>query len=277
MIPIFNIYRAKLSKLITLHVLDSYKQIVIITDDNIHKFYSKEINDIINYYNSNNISCNLFVINNGENSKSLQTKKEIEEFMFKHNIKRINSCLIALGGGVVGDLTGFVASTYKRGIDFIQIPTTLLAMVDSSIGGKTGINNQFGKNLIGTFYNPKYILIFMQFIDTLPKEEIINGFAEIIKTAAINNKQLWDILIKHNINSVLNNKMILEKIIKITANTKMYIVKYDSLDTAVAKEKQVFCPREYLNFGHTIGHIIEYSKGLKHGYAVAIGMVLELY
>ena len=276
MIPIFNIYRAKLSKLITLHVLDSYKQIVIITDDNIHKFYSKEINEIINHYNSNNISCNLFIINNGENSKSLQTKKEIEAFMFKHNIKRINSCLIALGGGVVGDLTGFVASTYKRGIDFIQIPTTLLAMVDSSIGGKTGINNQFGKNLIGTFYNPKYIFIFMQFIDTLPKEEIINGFAEIIKTAAINNKQLWNILIKHNINYVLNNKMLLEKIIKITANTKMYIVKHDSLDTAVAKEKQVFCPREYLNFGHTIGHIIEYSKGLKHGYAVAIGMVLEL-
>ena len=275
MIPIFNIYNSKLSKIKELKVLDDYNQIVIITDDNVYKYYSEEILSLQNYYKSKGITILVYQIPHGEGSKCLESKLNIEKFMFENNIKRAKSCVVALGGGVVGDLSGFVASTYKRGIDLIQIPTTILAMVDSSIGGKTGINNDFGKNLIGSFYNPKYILIFMDFINTLPREEVINGFAEIIKTAAINNKTLWNILIKNDINSVLNDKLLMFKIIQMTSTTKMKIVEEDAYDTAVANNIQLPCPREHLNFGHTIGHLIEYSQGLKHGYAVAIGMILE--
>jgi pentafunctional AROM polypeptide len=274
--PIFNMYNSKFTKLKELQILDKYNQIVIITDDNVYKYYSEEIVAIQKHYQSKGIFIFVYQIPHGEGSKNLETKLNIEKFMFENNVKRAKSCVVALGGGVVGDLSGFVASTYKRGIDFIQVPTTILAMVDSSIGGKTGINNDFGKNLIGAFYNPKYILIFMDFINTLPREEVINGFAEIIKTAAINNKNLWNILIKNNINSVLNHRPLMFKIIQMTSTTKMKIVKEDAYDTAVANNKQLLCPREHLNFGHTIGHIIEYSQGLKHGYAVAIGMILEL-
>ena len=206
MIPIFSIYNSKLSKIKELLVLDNYNQVVIITDDNVYKYYSEEILSLQNYYESKGISIFIYKIPHGEGSKNLETKLNIEKFMFENDVKRTKSSIVALGGGVVGDLSGFVASTYKRGIDFIQIPTTILAMVDSSIGGKTGINNDFGKNLIGTFYNPKYIFIFMDFINTLPREEVINGFAEIIKTAAINNKNLWNILIENDIDSVLNNR-----------------------------------------------------------------------
>ncbi len=275
MIPIFNIYNSKLSKIKEIKILDDYNQIVIITDDNVYRYYSEEILSLQNYYESKGISIFVYQIPHGEGSKCLESKLNIEKFMFENNIKKSKSCVVALGGGVVGDLAGFVASTFKRGIDFIQIPTTILAMVDSSIGGKTGINNDFGKNLIGAFYNPKYILIFMDFINTLPREEVINGFAEIIKTAAINNKNLWNILIENDIDSVLNDKLLMFKIIQITSTTKMKIVEEDAYDTAVANNIQLPCPREHLNFGHTIGHIIEYSQGLKHGYAVAIGMILE--
>jgi len=272
MIQIFNIFNSKLSKLKELLILDDYNQIVIITNDNVYKYYSEEIISIQNYYKSKGISILVYQIPHGEGSKKLEIKLKIEKFMFENNVKRAKSCVVGLGGGVVGDLTRFIASTYKRGISFIQIPTTILAMVDSSIGGKTGINNEFGKNLIGSFYNPKYILIFMDFINTLPREEVINGFAEIIKIAAISDKTLWNILIENNIDSVLNDMHLMFKIIQMTSTTKMKIVK----DTAVANNIQLICPREHLNFGHTIGHIIEYSQGLKHGYAVAIGMILEL-
>ena len=276
MSPILNIYNSNLSKVTKLNILEQYQQIVIVTDDIVYDLYYEHINYIKTYYKTKGIQLIVYKIPNGEKSKNLQTKISIENFMFENNIKRTKSVCIALGGGVVGDLTGFVASTYKRGIEFIQIPTTILAMVDSSIGGKTGVNNQYGKNLIGTFYQPKYILLFTDFIKTLPREEIINGFAEIIKTGIINNLDLWNILKNNTLTTVLNNTILLEKIIYMTATEKMKIVKDDIHDLAVSKGKKLHCPREHLNFGHTVGHIIEYSHGLKHGYAVAIGMVLEL-
>ena len=276
MSPILNIYNSNLSKLIQLNILEQYQQIVIVTDDIVYDLYYEHINYIKTYCKTKGTQLIVYKIPNGEKSKNLQTKISIENFMFENNIKRTKSVCIALGGGVVGDLTGFVASTYKRGIEFIQIPTTILAMVDSSIGGKTGINNQYGKNLIGSFYQAKYILLFTDFIKTLPREEIINGFAEIIKTAIINNIQLWNILKNNTLTTVLNNTILLEKIIYMTATEKMKIVKDDIHDLSVSKGKKLVCPREHLNFGHTVGHIIEYSQKLKHGYAVAVGMVLEL-
>ncbi len=264
-------YNDDLSKLIDLNIINKYKQIVIITDNIVYDIYKSKINIIEKYCSNINIKCYVYYIENGEKSKNIKTKIEIENYMFKNNIKRKNSCLIALGGGVVGDLVGYVASTYKRGIDFIQIPTTILAMVDSSIGGKNGINNSYGKNMIGSIYKPKNILIFLDFIESLPEVEIINGFAEIIKTAIINNIDLWNILIKNNIDSVLNNKNLLFEIIKLTSLTKLKIVKDD-----IYEKKNIGCSRSHLNFGHTIGHIIEYVNKLKHGFAISIGMVLEL-
>lgn len=276
MSPILNIYNSSLSKLTKINILEQYQQIVIVTDDIVYNLYYEHINYIKRYSQKKRIQLIIYKIKNGEKSKNLQTKISIENYMFENNIKRTKSVCIALGGGVVGDLTGFVASTYKRGIEFIQIPTTILAMVDSSIGGKTGINNKYGKNLIGTFYQPKYILLFTDFIKTLPREEIINGFAEIIKTAIINDIQLWNILQDNTLTTVLKNKHLLQKIIYMTATAKMNIVKNDIHDLAVSEGKKLHCPREHLNFGHTVGHIIEYLQKLKHGYAVAIGMVLEL-
>ena len=276
MSPILNIYNSSLSKLTKINILEQYQQIVIVTDDIVYNLYYEHINYIKKYYQNKRIQLIIYKIKNGEKSKNLQTKISIENFMFENDIKRTKSVCIALGGGVVGDLTGFVASIYKRGIEFIQIPTTILAMVDSSIGGKNGINNQYGKNLIGTFHQPKYILLFTDFIKTLPREEIINGMAEIIKTAIINNIDLWNILQNNTLTTILKNKHLLQKIIYMTATTKMKIVKNDIHDLAIHEGKKLHCPREHLNFGHTIGHIIEYSQGLKHGYAVAIGMVLEL-
>ena len=223
MSPILNIYNSSLSKLTKINILEQYQQIVIVTDDIVYNLYYEHINYIKRYSQKKRIQLIIYKIKNGEKSKNLQTKISIENYMFENNIKRTKSVCIALGGGVVGDLTGFVASTYKRGIEFIQIPTTILAMVDCRIGGKTGINNKYGKNLIGTFYQPKYILLFTDFIKTLPREEIINGFAEIIKTAIINDIQLWNILQDNTLTTVLKNKHLLQKIIYMTATAKMNI------------------------------------------------------
>ena len=155
-----------------------------------------------------------------------------------------------------------------RGINFVQIPTSLLAMVDSSIGGKTGINNQYGKNQIGTFYNPIAIHIDNNFLKTLPRVEFINGMAEVIKTAIVGSVDLWKLVQGYSIDSLLNNDDALKNIIKITALTKYLIVSKDFED----KNKI----RECLNFGHTIGHAIEYITKNKHGFCVAIGMVREI-
>ena len=171
-----------------------------------------------------------------------------------------NSVLIAFGGGVIGDMTGFMASIFLRGIKFIQIPTTLLSMVDSSVGGKTGINNKYGKNLIGAFYQPEVVYIDPSFLDTLPKREFSAGMAEVIKMAVMFNKEFFE--------GIKNNSLSIAEIIKKSVETKADVVSQDE------KEKGI---RSVLNYGHTFGHVIEnltnYSTYL-HGEAVAIGMVM---
>jgi len=171
-----------------------------------------------------------------------------------------NSVLIAFGGGVIGDMTGFMASIFLRGIKFIQIPTTLLSMVDSSVGGKTGINNKYGKNLIGAFYQPEVVYINPDFLKTLPKREVSAGMAEVIKMSVMFDKVFFE--------NIKDNKCTIEQIIRRSVELKSEVVTQDE------KEKGI---RSILNYGHTFGHVIEnltnYSVYL-HGEAVAIGMVM---
>ncbi|MBQ7256328.1 MAG: 3-dehydroquinate synthase [Abditibacteriota bacterium] len=210
-----------------------------ITDKNVYSLYKKIL------------PKNTFLINPGEENKNLQTFEYLTNELLKNNIHRDNM-IVAFGGGVVGDMAGFVASTILRGIDFIQIPTTLLAMTDSSIGGKTGIDTEQGKNLIGSFWQPKSVYINPTFLKTLPEKEYRNGMAEVIKYSLISNLNLSG-----------NEENIIYNSCKIKAD----IVSKDE------REKGI---RKVLNFGHTIGHVIEkyynYSK-FSHGEAVAIGMI----
>ena len=177
--------------------------------------------------------------------------------------------MAALGGGVVGDTAGFAASIFKRGINFIQVPTTLLSQVDSSVGGKTGVNNSYGKNLIGTFYHPKFVLIDIAVLGSLPKREMVSGFAEILKYSLIMNKKFFLWLCKEGANIInRSNTLSILKAIEISCKSKSIIVGKDE------KEKGL---RAILNFGHTLGHALEshlkYSNKLNHGEAVIIGMM----
>ena len=216
----------------------------VITDTNVFKKYG----DLIN-------TDKVFIIRAGEQSKSGENYLEIARHIPEDTEK-----IIAFGGGVVGDLAGFVASTYMRSIPFIQVPTTLLAMVDSSIGGKNGVNLDERKNYLGTIYQPQAVLIDPLFLETLPNKEINNGLAEIIKYAAVFNIPSLQRLqkgIKHSD---------LENIIVQCCRIKARVVEKDEQDKGY---------RHTLNFGHTIGHSLELLFGLKHGEAISIGMAYE--
>ncbi|OKL64302.1 Pentafunctional AROM polypeptide 2 [Talaromyces atroroseus] len=216
----------------------------------------------------------------GESSKSRQTKADIEDWMLQNLCSR-DTVIIALGGGVIGDLLGFVASTYMRGIRFVQVPTTMLAMVDSSIGGKTAIDTPLGKNLIGAIWQPTRIYIDINFIDTLPEREFINGMAEVIKTAAISDEREFAAL-EHNADAILKAargkpgvgrfdkvRGVLKDRIVASVRHKAYVVTADEREGGL---------RNLLNLGHSIGHAIEaiLAPQVLHGECVAIGMVKEL-
>ncbi len=205
----------------------------------------------------------IITIPDGEEYKNQQSIDLILESLFNHKFNR-SSTLIAFGGGVIGDMTGYVASIYQRGINFIQIPTTLLSQVDASVGGKTGINSKFGKNLIGAFYQPKSVYIETKFLSTLASREFGAGVAEIVKMAVTFDKEFFEWLEK----SDLRDKNDLQLAIKKSVETKADVVSQDE------KEKGL---RAVLNYGHTFAHVIEnltnYKKYL-HGEAVAIGMVM---
>jgi 3-dehydroquinate synthase len=206
---------------------------------------------------------NVVTIPDGEEYKTLQTVEEILNECFEYKLDR-KSMLIALGGGVIGDMTGFTASLYQRGIDFIQIPTTLLAQVDASVGGKTGVNNKYGKNLIGAFYQPKAVYIDPNFLDTLPPREFSAGVAEIIKMAVMFDSEYFEFLTKAD----LSDKEQLKEAIKRSVELKANVVNQDEKEAGI---------RAVLNYGHTFGHVVENETNYKtylHGEAVAIGMVM---
>ena len=199
----------------------------------------------------------------GEEYKNMDTVLSILDKLFQAKFDR-KSTLIALGGGVIGDMTGFSASIYQRGIDFIQMPTTLLSQVDASVGGKTGVNNKYGKNLIGAFYQPKAVYIDPAFLDTLPKREFNAGLAEAIKMAIMFDREFYEYIKGANLNSKDDIVNIIAKSVKLKAD----VVNQDEKENGI---------RAVLNYGHTFGHVIEnltnYTKYL-HGEAVAIGMVM---
>jgi len=202
-------------------------------------------------------------IPDGEKYKTLETVENILNECFEHKLDR-KSLLIAFGGGVIGDMTGFTASLYQRGIDFIQVPTTLLSQVDASVGGKTGVNNKYGKNLIGAFYQPKAVYIDPEFLKTLPAREFSAGIAEIVKMAVMFDKAYFEFLQTAD----LSNEEVLKEAIRKSVELKAWVVNQDEKEAGI---------RAVLNYGHTFGHVVEnetnYTTYL-HGEAVAIGMIM---
>ncbi len=201
-----------------------------------------------------------------EKIKNYKTIDKIHEILFKNRFNR-EDCVISFGGGIVGDIAGFASSTFKRGIKFINIPSTLLSQVDSSIGGKTGVNNKYGKNLIGSFYQPDLVISDINILGSLPKREIICGYAEILKSSIIENYDSFLYLDK-NLKKILNLKSpFIEKSILKSCNLKKIVVEKDE------KEKNF---RKVLNLGHTFAHAYEstlgFSKKLNHGEAVILGI-----
>lgn len=231
-------------------------KVAIITNSKVGGLY---LNDILSIVEAD--EKYVITIADGEEYKNLATIEDILEQLFVSRLDR-SSTIIALGGGVISDMSGFTASIYERGIDFITIPTTLLAQVDASVGGKTGVNNKFGKNLIGSFYQPKAVYCESRFLKSLPKREFAAGIAEAIKMAIMFDREFFEFFESCDI----NNQDDLTKIIKRCVELKAMVVSQDE------REKGL---RAVLNYGHTFAHVIENElnyKGLLHGEAVAIGM-----
>ncbi len=211
---------------------------------------------------------NIFLgINFSEKIKNLNTVKFILDILGKNNFNR-NDCLITIGGGIAGDVCAFAASVYKRGLKFVNIPSTLLSQVDSSIGGKTGVNNFFGKNMIGTFYQPDVVIADTVFLKSLPRREMICGYAEILKHALIQDKKFF-IFLKNNFKSILNSRPnIIKKSIFNSCKIKKAIVEKDERENNL---------RKTLNYGHTFAHAFEstlgYTNKLNHGEAVLLGIL----
>ena len=229
----------------------------------------KKISYIIQNLKTND-NIHILKISGGEKIKSLQYYEKISTMLLKLKIDR-SSTIISIGGGTIGDLTGFIASSILRGVKFILIPTTLLSQVDSSIGGKNGINTVYGKNLIGTFFQPNKVIIDPSVLYSLSKREIVSGYAEILKHALIKNKQFYTWLNK-NYNKVINlEKKFINKAIIDSIKIKAFFVKKDEKEELLGSSS-----RAMLNFGHTFGHALEamnnYSNKLTHGEAIAVGM-----
>ena len=231
-------------------------------------FPKKKINLIKDQLNNKDLY--IYYIEANEKNKNQRTTSEILEILLRHNFSR-EDILISVGGGITGDVAGYAASLFKRGLKFINIPTTLLAQVDSSIGGKTGVNTRYGKNLIGTFYQPKLVITDTDFLNTLPKREIICGYGEILKHSLICDKKFFQFLNK-NLGEILQFKSpYIHKTIYESCKIKKKVVEKDE------KEKNF---RKILNFGHTFAHAYEaslgYSKRLNHGEAVILGLKTAL-
>ena len=252
---------SKLSDLLNNNSI-KFDKCLLIIDNKIPKFIVNKIiktlpkkKTIAYFFNANELNKNQLNVN------------KILEILLKNNFNR-NDCLISIGGGITGDVSGFASSIFKRGIKFVNIPTTLLAQVDSSIGGKTGINSRYGKNLIGSFYQPSLVISDINFLKTLPRREIICGYGEILKHSLISNKKFF-LFLNKNASKILNLKSpFIEKSIHKSCLIKKKIVEIDE------KEKNL---RKILNFGHTFAHAFEatlkYSKKLNHGEAVLLGII----
>ena len=243
----------------------NFKQCLFVVDKNIPSKIFFKIKKSLNKK-----KCYIHYFKSNEANKNLKNINKILNVLLNKNFSR-EDCLISIGGGITGDISGFAASQFKRGLKFINVPTTLLSQVDSSIGGKTGVNTKYGKNLIGSFYQPNLVISDIQFLKTLPKREIVCGYGEILKHSLIADKNFYNFLDK-NYKKIFNlSSPFIEKAIFESCKIKKRVVEKDE------KEKNL---RKVLNFGHTFAHAYEaalgYSKVLNHGEAVILGMKTAL-
>ena len=242
----------------TLPALNFDTSVVIVTNPTVSGYH---LDTLLSKISATQL--HVVTIPDGEEYKTLSTIEDILNECFEYKLDR-KSLLIAFGGGVIGDMTGFTASLYQRGIDFIQVPTTLLSQVDASVGGKTGVNNRYGKNLIGAFYQPKAVYIDPSFLKTLPKREFAAGVAEVVKMAVMFDKDFF-----HYLQSAdFNNTSTVKEMIRKSVELKAWVVNQDEKEAGI---------RAVLNYGHTFGHVVENETNYKtylHGEAVAIGMVM---
>ena len=246
--------------------LTGVNKICIISDKNIPLHIKKKLNKSLQKYD-----LTVYDLKVNEKIKSFKVANKIIEALLKKNFNR-SDCIIAFGGGIVGDLAAFIASITKRGIKFINIPTTLLSQVDSSIGGKTAVNTLHGKNLIGTFYQPDFVITDVSTLDSLPYREMVCGYGEILKHSLILDKQFFNWLSKNGKKIIINkNKNMIKKAILKSCKIKTKVIEKDE------NEKNL---RKVLNFGHTFAHGFEaaksFSKKLNHGEAVILGMMMAI-
>ncbi|MDA3971485.1 MAG: 3-dehydroquinate synthase [Desulfobulbaceae bacterium] len=238
------------------------KRYIIIADDRVAALFGQQV---VESMEESGLSVELITFPHGEANKNLQTIADLTSGLAQRGVDR-KDALVALGGGVTGDITGFVAAVYMRGIPFIQIPTTLLAQVDSSVGGKTGVDIPEGKNLVGCFYQPQHVLIDPHVLTELPREELLNGLAEVIKYGVIYDANFFNFLVT-NRRGILDLDMpIVEAVIAHCCTIKAEVVAQDEREADL---------RRILNYGHTLGHAVEAASGftIAHGSAVSIGMV----
>ena len=255
---------SKISKIIKDNSI-KFEKCLFVVDKNVPKKLVNKIKKSLKNYKSFS-----FLFNANEKNKNQKTINSIHNILLNKNFSR-EDCVIAIGGGITGDVSGFAASTFKRGLQFVNIPTTLLSQVDSSIGGKTGINTNYGKNLIGTFYQPKLVISDINFLKSLDKREIICGYGEILKHSIISNKKIFKFLDKNFLNIINLKSPHIEKSIFESCKIKKTVVEQDEKETNL---------RKILNFGHTFAHAFEaslgYSKSLNHGEAVILGIKTAL-
>ena len=249
----------------TLEKFEFSNKVALISNPTVYDLYGKTVSGALQ---DSGYELTEVLIPDGEAYKSLAYAEKIYEALLKAKLDR-KSALIALGGGVIGDITGYAASTYMRGIDFLQLPTTLLAQVDSSVGGKTGVNHPLGKNMIGTFWQPRFVSIDTATLRTLPRREFLSGLGEVIKYGVIWDEEFFAFLEKNR-----------EKILQLEPASLTHIIRRscEIKSDVVSKDEREAGLRAILNYGHTIGHAIETLTGYKkylHGEAVAIGMYME--
>ncbi len=248
---------ARASDIMTPHLASP--KVVIVSDETVAGLYRDKIN-------LGGLEAHWVVFPPGESTKSFENLQHVLDEMFTHGLER-NDALIAFGGGVIGDLTGFAASVYKRGCRFVQIPTTLLSQVDSSVGGKTAINVRHGKNLVGAFYQPQLVLSDMSVLSTLPERELKAGYAEVLKYGLLGDAKFFSWLETNGTKILSGDKAATSEAVRVSCETKARIVAEDEQERGV---------RALLNLGHTFGHALEaeagYDGDLLHGEAVSAGM-----
>ncbi|OGH88300.1 MAG: 3-dehydroquinate synthase [Candidatus Magasanikbacteria bacterium RIFOXYC2_FULL_42_28] len=238
-------------------------QVVVIMDNQVQRLFGQKIKNVLS-----SVKPLFLTFAGGEKNKNQTTVTRLQNELLRRQLGR-DTVIVAVGGGVVGDLAGFVAATYLRGVRYVQVPTTLLAMVDSSIGGKVGIDTPYGKNTIGSFYPPQAVIMDLDFLVGLPRPELVNGLMEAIKTFLTSDKRSLSLLSKLNFDNVKNSSVAWQQIISRSAQIKSAIVANDEKEGG---------ERKIINFGHTIGHVLELLSNFKirHGLAVGYGILAEM-